>query len=166
MTKLLWHSNSPWTPTGYGQQTGLFAPYLAERYDMAISSFYGLEGSPIKWQGIPVLPGVSGDFGGEYLVQHAKQHFGGNPRDGLVVSLMDVWVLDPASISQMNMACWTPIDHQPPPPNVVDFFIKSGATPIAMSKFGQAMLGRLDPLYCPHGIDTDTYQPHDRKHGP
>jgi hypothetical protein len=20
----------------------------------------------------------------------------------------------------------------------------------------------LDPLYCPHGIDTDTYQPHDR----
>jgi hypothetical protein len=29
---------------------------------------------------------------------------------------MDVWVLDPASISQMNMACWVPIDHQPPPP--------------------------------------------------
>jgi glycosyltransferase involved in cell wall biosynthesis len=163
MTKLLWHSNAPFTPTGYGQQTGLFAPYLAERYDMAISSFYGLEGAPIKWQGIPVLPGIGGDFGGEYLVEHAKHHFGGDPRGGLVVSLMDVWVLDPAAISQMNMACWVPVDHQPPPPNVVDFFIKSGATPIAMSKFGQAMLGRLDPLYCPHGIDTDAYQPHDRR---
>ena len=45
MTKLLWHSNAPWAPTGYGQQTGLFAPRLAEKYDMAISSFYGLEGS-------------------------------------------------------------------------------------------------------------------------
>ena len=35
MTKLLWHSNAPWAPTGYGQQTGLFAPRLAEKYDMA-----------------------------------------------------------------------------------------------------------------------------------
>jgi glycosyltransferase involved in cell wall biosynthesis len=162
MTKLLWHSNAPWAPTGYGQQTGLFAPYLAQQYDMAISSFYGLEGAPITWEGIPVLPGIGGDFGGEYLVEHAKQHFGGDQRDGLVVSLMDVWVLDPGTISGLNMACWVPIDHEPPPPSVVDFFIQSGATPIAMSRFGQSMLGRLDPLYVPHGIDTDVYRPHDR----
>ena len=38
MTKLLWHSNAPWSPTGYGQQTSLFAPLLAEKYDLAISS--------------------------------------------------------------------------------------------------------------------------------
>lgn len=38
--KLLWHSNAPWSPTGYGQQTGLFLPLLQEHYDLAVSSFY------------------------------------------------------------------------------------------------------------------------------
>jgi hypothetical protein len=42
------------------------------------------------------------------------------------------------------------VDHEPAPPGVSNFFIKSGAIPIAMSKFGQMMLGRLDPLYVPH----------------
>jgi hypothetical protein len=38
--KMLFHSNTPWSPTGYGVQTGLFAPLLAPHYDLAISSFY------------------------------------------------------------------------------------------------------------------------------
>jgi glycosyltransferase involved in cell wall biosynthesis len=163
MTKLLWHSNSPWAPTGYGNQTGLFAPELAKHYDMAISSFYGLEGSPITWGGIPVFPGIGGAFGDEYLVQHAKHFFGGDPRDGLVVTLMDVWVLDPKWIEQINCASWVPVDHEPAPPKVSQFFIDSGAVPIAMSRFGQQMLGRLDPLYVPHGVNTDVYRPCDRK---
>lgn len=163
MTKLLWHSNSPWAPTGYGQQTALFAKPLAEHYELGISSFYGLEGAPITWDGIPVLPGIGGEFGNEYLVQHAKHFFGGDPRDGLVVTLMDVWVLDPQWAGQVNMACWVPVDHQPAPPGVVKFFLDSGAVPIAMSRFGQQQLGRLDPLYVPHGVHTDLYKPRDRK---
>jgi glycosyltransferase involved in cell wall biosynthesis len=159
MSKLLWHSNAPWTPTGYGQQTGLFAPLLKEHYDLAISSFYGLEGSPITWGGIPVFPGVGGVFGDEHLVQHAKRFFDGDPRGGLVTTLMDVWVLDPRWMEQVNVASWVPVDHEPAPPNVVKFFVDTGAVPIAMSRFGQAMLGRLDPLYCPHGIDTSTFKP-------
>jgi glycosyltransferase involved in cell wall biosynthesis len=161
-TKLVWHSNSPWSPTGYGQQTALFAPHLAQHYNVAISSFYGLEGAPITWEGIPVFPGMGGTFGDENLVQHAKYFFGGNPRDGLVVTLMDVWVLDPKWAEQVNMACWVPVDHEPAPPKVVEFFIESGAVPIAMSRFGERMLGRLDPLYVPHGVDTDAYKPYDR----
>ncbi len=161
--RLLWHSNAPWSPTGYGNQTGLFAPALAEHYKLAISSFYGLEGAPIVWNGIPVLPGIGGDFGGEYLVRHARQHFAGDPRGGLVVTLMDVWVLDAQWASQVNMACWCPIDHEPPPPKVVQFFLESGAVPIAMSRFGERMLGRLDPLYVPHAVDTEVYEPHDRR---
>lgn len=37
---MLIHSNSPWAPTGYGQQTALFAPMLAEHYRLGISAFY------------------------------------------------------------------------------------------------------------------------------
>jgi glycosyltransferase involved in cell wall biosynthesis len=162
--KLLWHSNSPWAPTGYGQQTGLFLPHLKKHYpDIACSSFYGLEGSPITWEGIPVFPGVGGQFGDEHLLQHAKRFFGGDPRDGLVVTLMDVWVLDPRWMEQMNVAAWVPVDHEPAPPKVTEFFVQSGAVPIAMSKFGMRKLGRLDPLYVPHGVDTAVYRPMDRR---
>jgi glycosyltransferase involved in cell wall biosynthesis len=163
MTKLLWHSNAPFTPTGYGQQTGLFLPLINEHYEVACSSFYGLEGSPIKWEGIPVFPGIGGHFGDEGLVQHAKRFFDGDPRGGLVVTLMDVWVLDPRWMSQLNTAAWVPVDHEPAPPGVVKYFTESGAVPIAMSRFGQQMLGRLDPLYMPHGVDTTKYKPVERK---
>jgi glycosyltransferase involved in cell wall biosynthesis len=159
MSKLLWHSNAPWTPTGYGQQTGLFLPLVAKHFETACSAFYGLEGSPITWGGVPVLPGMSPDMGNSYLRGHAKRFFDGDQRGGLVVTLMDVWVMDPSMAAELNMACWAPVDHEPAPPGVVKFFVESGAVPIAMSRFGQAMLGRLDPLYVPHGIDTSLYKP-------
>ena len=83
MNKLLWHSNAPWTPTGYGKQTGLFLPHIADQYDTACSSFYGLEGAPITWEGIPVFPGMGGGtYGDEFLVQHARRFFGGDPATG------------------------------------------------------------------------------------
>lgn len=162
-TRLLWHSNAPWAPTGYGMQTGLFAGQLAEHYDLAISSFYGLEGSRIMWDGVPVYPGLGGSYGDGSLLAHARDHFAGDPRGGLVVTLMDVWVLSPDVLGQMNVAAWVPVDHEPAPPGVVSFFLNSGAVPIAMSRFGERMLGRLDPLYVPHAVDTNVYKPYDRK---
>lgn len=161
-TKLVWHSNAPFAPTGYGNQTGLFAPLIAQNYDTAISAFYGLEGSPITWQDIPVLPGMGGNhYGDEFLVQHAKYFFGGNPRDGIVITLLDVWVLDPRWMQQVNAACWVPVDHDPAPPGVTQFFEASGCLPIAMSKFGREMLAGFDPLYVPHGVDTSKFKPRD-----
>ena len=162
-TRMIWHSNAPWAPTGYGQQTGLFAPRLAECYDLTISAFYGLDGSPIVWDGIPVLPGGMQDYGNYALPKHAAHVFDGDVRGGLVVTLLDVWIMQASMASGLNMACWVPVDHEPAPPRVTTFLMESGAVPIAMSKFGQQMLGRLDPLYVPHGIDTKTYRPRDRE---
>lgn len=162
MSKLLWHSNSPWSPTGYGQQTRLMAPRLAEHYDLAISAFYGLEGARLNWEGVQVLPGLGGEYGNEYLVEHAR-HFFGEQRAGLVLTLMDVWVLNPEMARQLNMACWVPVDHDPTPPMVMRFFAESGAIPIAMSRFGQEQLADFDPLYVPHGVDLDEYKPQPRK---
>jgi glycosyltransferase involved in cell wall biosynthesis len=159
--KLIWHSNSPWASTGYGNQTSLFAPLLNDHYDVAISAFYGLAGARLRWNDIPVLPGMEPLYGNEWLVEHARHWFDDkNPRGGLVVTLMDVWVLQADMAKQLNMACWVPVDHEPAPPPVVEFFVESGAIPIAMSRFGERMLGRLDPLYVPHGIDTAVLRPH------
>lgn len=160
MSKLLIHSNAPWAPTGYGAQVKLFAPSLAEKYELAISSFYGLEGAPLNWEGIQVLPGLGGEYGNASLVQHAKEWFGGDPRGGTVLTLLDVWVLDPRRVAaQLNMACWVPVDHDPAPPAVRQFFAESGAIPLAMSRFGEEQLAEFDPIYVPHGVNTETFHP-------
>ena len=165
MTKppLLIHSNAPWTPTGYGQQTALFTPGLSEHYDLGISAFYGLEGNIIHWHGCPVYPGIGQTHGNETILQHAQVHMG-DLRAGLAMTLMDVWVLEPAVWRQLNTCCWTPIDHEPAPDPIVSFFAESGAIPIAMSKFGEEQLRNagLDPLYVPHAIDTSIYKPLDK----
>jgi glycosyltransferase involved in cell wall biosynthesis len=146
---------------GYGQQTALFAPRVAEHYDLQVSSFYGLDGSPLNWNGIKILPGLGGTYGNEALPMHARRHFGSN-RGGLVVTLMDVWVLNAQMAAQFDMACWCPVDHDPAPPNVRKFFRESGAIPVAMSRFGQEQLAEFDALYVPHGVDTKVFRPMDK----
>lgn len=160
--RILWHSNAPWAPTGYGAQTGLFAPHVAAEHELAISAFYGLEGAPIRWNDIPVLPGLGGEYGNSSLPEHATRYFNGDPRGGVVFTLMDVWVISAQMAAGLNMACWVPVDHEPAPPAVLDFFARSNAIPVAMSRFGQEQLAGLNPLYLPHAVDTTVYRPIDK----
>lgn len=160
--KILWHSNAPHASTGYGTQTALFTPLIAEHYDLQISSFYGVEGAPIYYKDVKVLPGLGGTYGNEALPAHADKFFGGDFRNGLVVTLMDVWVLDTRMCSQFNTASWVPVDHDPAPPAVRRFFQNSQAVPLAMSRFGEELLADYDPIYVPHGVDTKVYRPIDK----
>lgn len=139
----------------------MVTPHLAKHHDVAISVFYGLEGAPLVWNGIRCLPGCGQDFGNVFLPQHAKEHFG-EVRDGLVVTLLDVWVLDTNMVKGLNAASWVPVDHEPCLPGVVRYFKESGAVPIAMSEFGKQQLEDvgLDPLYCPHAVDTQVLKPY------
>lgn len=164
--KVLWHSVAPWCPTGYGVQTSLFAPRLAalDDVDLAISSGFGLEGRSIDWGGLRVYPGENWN---RTALQWTMHHAQGEPCT--VITLMDVWPLDPemfrAIEQQGRLACWVPVDHKPVPPAVVGFFHATGATPIAMSRFGEAELREagLDPLYVPHGVDSEMLRPHDKR---
>lgn len=158
--KLIWHSNSPWAGTGYATQTALFAPKIAEHYNLAISAFYGLEGGVIPWNGIPVLPAASPDGYGNDTIREHSGMFGCDT----VFTLMDVWVLDPAVWSGLNIVSWVPVDHDPCPEPVLNHFRQTDAVPLAMARFGERTLrdAGLDPLYCPHGIDTKAYRPQDR----
>jgi glycosyltransferase involved in cell wall biosynthesis len=163
-SSLLWHSNAPWSPTGYGQQTAAFCKPLKDHYNLGISAFYGLESNVLPWNGIPVYPGFANKHGNETILEHANVHFNGDVRAGIVATLMDVWVLDPAIWERLDTCCWVPVDHDPAPDAVVGFFQASGAVPIAMSKFGRRMLedAGLDPLYVPHAVDTSIYKPLDK----
>src|SRR5512139_171701 len=148
--RLLFHSNSPTAPTGYGVQSALFAPLLNKDYEVALSAFYGLEGAPVRWKGMPLLPGLGGNFGQEYLPLHARRWGNGDPSSILTLTLMDVWVLPPNFTEQVggNLICWTPVDHDPAPPLVKRFFAESGAYPLAMSRFGQEQLAEFGAGYC------------------
>lgn len=161
MNKLMWHSNSPLASTGYAQQTALFTKRLKEHYDVTISAFYGVEGNILYWEGIPVLPGIAGTYGNETITEHIDVAYG-DRREGLVLTLMDVWTLNPSVWAQFDVASWVPVDHEPVPGPVYNFFCNSGAVPIAMSKFGREQLADLDPLYCPHAVDTEVFCPRDR----
>ena len=157
--KILWHSNAPWAPTGYGNQTGVFVPRLREAgHEVAISAFYGLEGAPMNGGGLVVFPAGKKSYGNDTLPADA-QFWGAD----IVISLMDVWVLHPQATSQFRWVPWLPIDHDPVPPAIVRA-LETAYQPIAYSKWGQQKLAEAGykALYVPHGIDTSVYQPLDR----
>lgn len=164
MDNLLWHSNAPFAGTGYAQQTSLFLPHLAEHFNLGCSCFYGVEGCIIPWNGVPLYPALGATHGNETILDHARVHFGPDLRAGTVVTLMDVWVLSAPVWRQLNVASWVPVDHEPVPRPVAAYFHDTGAVPIAMSRFGERMLtdAGLDPLYCPHAVDTEVYRPLDK----
>ncbi len=165
--KILWHSVAPWAPTGYGTQTALFAPRINSlpNTDLAISSGWGLTGFHTRWGDLDIYPG--GDWNRTAL-KWALHHGQGDPCT--VITLMDVWPLErdlfAAIEKQGRLACWCPVDHKPVPPTLVRDFLKdTSAIPIAMSRFGETELleAGLQPLYVPHGVDTEMYKPRDRQ---
>lgn len=163
--KVMWVSNAPWCGTGYGQQTALVTSRLAaDEHDVAIAVNYGLQGASTRWQGIPVMPMGFDKYSNDIIPSHAEDHLGGEPGDGWLITLFDVWAFRNPRMARFNLACWTPVDHQPTPPAVVKALADMRAVPIAMSRFGEEQLrvAGLDPLFAPHGIDTSVFAPGDR----
>lgn len=168
-TPILWHSNAPWVGTGYGTQTALFGPLIAERLglDVAFSAFYGLKGSRLGWRSPSgrdyiVYPGGRDIHGNDVLGAHAKHWFAG--RGGMVLALTDPWVLHHEICMALPMLAWTPVDHDPLMPRTHGWLAKTGAQPIAMSLFGKRIMEEAghEPLYVPHGFDPNIFQPGDR----
>lgn len=160
--KLLWHSNSPWSQSGYGNQTELFAARLKHTlgHDVVISSFWGLAGAKLEWDGIDVWPCAAG-YGSEDIPVFAAHMGDGDPLAVTPITLMDVWALDPRHLAGLAMASWVPVDHHELQPLIRQFFQVSGAVPIAMSQHGVREIqdAGFDPLYVPHGVDTGKLRP-------
>lgn len=113
-----------------------------------------------------VYPKLDDPYGNDVLHAHARDHFGGMLEDGLILTLMDVWVLNSGLFnSPVRSAAWVPVDHEPAPPGVKNFFAQSDCVPIAMSRFGERMLSEFDPVYVPHAIDTTVFKDGGRAEG-
>ena len=157
MACILFHSPAPWSPSGYGTQSAIWTQKLTEMgHEVVISTFWGLTGCVTEWNGITVLPGFGGAYCSPSLQQHAK-----HVKPDLVLTLGDVWVLDPAVLREIPVAHWLPSDCLPMSTadrNVVE---AAGSQLIAMSRFGQERFraAGIDAFYVPHGISFDVWKP-------
>jgi len=159
----LWVSNAAWASTGYGTQTKqVVSRMIADGHPIAVAANYGLEATMSSWEGIDHFPRgydpYSNDMAHPYFVDWSKQH----PNNRYYVfTLYDVWVFKHPRWDEMPVISWVPIDHMPVPENVGKFLAKPNVNPVAMSKFGSAMLTRaeIDHYYIPHAIDTNVFKP-------
>lgn len=146
-------------PSGYGQQVKLLAPRLkAAGHDVAVSAFYGLSGSAITWEGIPILPAGQAPYGTDVLAAHARNHGA-----DVVITLMDFWKLAPVApeLRDLKVLAWLPVDCAPLGRPDRETLLRSGAMPVAMSRFGQRQIeeaGLVAP-YVPHAVDTAVFKP-------
>lgn len=152
-----WTSNAPWAETGYGTQTAQVTSRLkAEGHEVAIFNNYGLEGTNSEWNGIPIYQRGSDPYCNDVVPAHMHDWTTRNPDiPSVLITLYDVWVFKGPRWADWNVASWVPVDHVPAPPDVAKWCRQDFVTPIAMSKYGQAMLQNvgIDALYVPHGID-------------
>jgi glycosyltransferase involved in cell wall biosynthesis len=162
--KILWSSNAPWTTSGYGNQTAMVAPRIKNLgHEITLNCFFGLEGGTLEWNGITCLPTDVTRFGNLLLGDYAERLGNGDRSDVLVMTLMDVWVMNQglSNMKGLRFACWTPVDHDPVPPGVVQFLQGAQARVIAMSQFGKSRLEDkgFEAMYVPHAVDTKVFYP-------
>jgi glycosyltransferase involved in cell wall biosynthesis len=157
VARILWHAPAPWSPSGYGTQTAVWAEKLTEMgHEVVISNFWGLSGTVTQWNGITILPGFGGSYCSPSLQQHAR-----HVDPDLVITLGDVWVLDPNVTRELPVAHWLPSDCRPMSVADREKVEISGAQLIAMSRFGEARFRQagFPSHYVPHGLDFDVWKP-------
>ena len=154
------HSNAPHLGAGYATQCAELAPrFVRLGHEVAVSAFCGVTGTRLDWNGIPVYPGGMNPYGNDVIAGHAADW-----RADLVLTLMDVAVLDPGIMKDLQAAHWMPVDCEPLSALDRTMLNRSGASVIAMSEFGRTQLENAGfaPYYVPHGIDTAVFAPGDQ----
>ena len=138
--------------------TQTFVPRIQSLgYKMIIAAFYGIQGMALHWNDIPLLPCAADPYGNDIIGEHYRR-----TGASLLITLMDQWVLAPEALQGMKVAHWMPVDCEPMGIMDRQNLQRSGAVPIAMSRYGQRALeaAGFKALYVPHGVPMqDTYRP-------
>jgi len=156
--RTLWWSNSPWTPSGYGNQTALFAPRINAIHPTAIFAFVGLQGGVMEWEGLRVYPRIFDRYGNDSVSSHA-QHW----QADVVISHLDAIMVQPGAFRGLPWVPWFPIDTDAIRPKEIPI-LKQAFQPIVQTRHaeGVAREAGLDPRYVPAGVDTTIYCPGDQ----
>ncbi len=164
--RILWISDSPDTPSGFGNVTRFVCDGLARRgHNVSIIGWQSREEQ--TWNGCKVFP-ASGVLGSRSLYPFLVRH-----RPEIVIALGDVWWLPyfsaPHVRRQMELtdtpwSLYFPIDGDMEggglPPSWIQL-LNEVDIPIAMSEFGRhaASQSGVNCRYIPHGVDRSFFYP-------
>jgi glycosyltransferase involved in cell wall biosynthesis len=153
-------SNAPWTNSGYGNQTKLVLPHLKNLgHEVSVQAFFGHQGSPINYNGVTVYGTGSHPFGMDVVRAHAN-----NFKSDFVISNMDAWVIEPEMFFEQKWVAWFPVDSEPIPPLVLEKVSKAWHRIVWTDSAKREMdKAGLDYDYIPYGVDTELFQPGDKK---
>jgi glycosyltransferase involved in cell wall biosynthesis len=160
-----WFSNSPTAPTGYGVQSNqVLNRMIRDGLDVAVLSNYGREGVNGTWQSehgvVPEYARGAEPYSQDVTPLNHLHHVAAVEKKkgklpNVLVTLYDVWILRGDKYADLNIASWTPIDHNPVPPLVLEWCKRPNVTPIAMSRWGQAQLQAqgVEAEFVPHAVE-------------
>jgi glycosyltransferase involved in cell wall biosynthesis len=172
--RIVWASNAPWTPTGYGGQTNQVVSRMhRDGHAVAVAANHGINALSINFNGVPIFPPALEAYGQDGIVAaYDRWRSSGNGEPTVVITLFDVWVYrDPALVGApsnlipdrtgdpLPMVSWVPVDHLTVPPEVLAY--AAGHRLIAMSKHGRDALtaAGVKADYVPHAIETSVFRP-------
>jgi glycosyltransferase involved in cell wall biosynthesis len=167
--RVLWISDSPETPSGFGNVTRFVCAGLAARgHQVSILGWQTKQAH--DWNGCRVHAIGSDPMGSDALYAYLIRH-----RPDLVIALADVWWLpyfgSPHVRRQMELtgtpwALYFPVDGNTAdgllPPSWVEL-LRTVDVPIAMSRYGQGIAADCGVAceYIPHGVDLGVFAPPD-----
>jgi len=160
--RLLWASNYPDAPTGYGGQTSQVVRRLRDAgHEVAVAANFGVQGREDDWEGVPVYPPSYDAYGNDVLPSHFADWAKDKP--AYLFTLFDVWPYVRERFANLPVVSWVPIDHFPVPPNVAAWCGEHRT--IAMSRYGedQLRLQNIPSTYIPHAIERSVFYPRDRE---
>ena len=161
-------SNAPWSPTGYGVQTAELTPLLkGAGHDVAIMANYGLAGTTLNWNDIPVMSQGMDAYSNDLTPPQMRWWFSQSQQQPcLAITLYDVWVYGSPEWDELPIASWAPVDHKGVPDGVKAWFNRKGKGKwaIAMSRFGEqelleAGVERDRLFYAPHSFNPAIFKP-------
>jgi len=157
--RILWSSNAPFSHSGYSTQTRDLLLRIKDRYDIAVSCFYGLEGAIIEWEGLKLYPKMQQTYGADACYFHQKDF-----NADIVITFQDVWPMETNFLAKINnWIAYCPIDYYPCPKHITDR-LKIAKRVVAISKFGQKALaekGIMSKLIL-EAVDTNLFKPMDK----
>lgn len=164
---ILWVSDSPTTPSGFGNVTRFVCEGLARRgHRVSILGWQSRQ--PFAWNGCQVYATGVDPLGGDALYAYLVRH-----RPDAVIALADVWWLPyftaPHVQRQLDLTrtpwvLYFPIDGNTDrgglPPSWIEM-LQAVDVPVAMSQYGQRIAqGCGIPCdYIPHGVDLQVFSP-------
>jgi glycosyltransferase involved in cell wall biosynthesis len=166
--KILWMSDSPTAPSGFGNVTRFVCAGLAAHgHNLSILGWQA-RGAPTVWQGCTLYPVRHDSFGADVLLTYLQKI-----QPDVLVTLADVWwltyIANPSIANFMRTAgipwaLYYPIDGDMGggrlPPSWVRV-LETVDLPIAMSQYGRdvTQANGLTPAYIPHGVETQVFRP-------